>query len=211
MADLEILFPTALHDVQSNPLCATVLAVGRVRRAISVGGADRNVKTVSAHIQHYVNGTLDPTIIKKTRTRILRPVGNAHFLWAAVLKHVSGAHPTRVRLTAEAFEKGNSTPLATRSVDLWLKPNFVVAPTIDWPDTDGYTVQGDEREYFLTYGSSDLPLTAVKLNGVDAHNQEWFIDDDFWWAMYSPAPTGNNQTLLVSNADDDTPRTVNVV
>jgi len=116
-------------------------------------------------------------------------------------------------MTVEAFERGTANPVACSYVDLWLNPNTNGAPTIDWPERDGYTIEGPERDYFVTWGSSNLPITSVTLGSAPAQIVEWYEDVDFWWATFSPgtAPGSmNNVTLLASNADGDGRRTVNV-
>src|SRR5262245_6908974 len=149
LSDLKIVFPSALHGTEKNPLSATFVAVGLVRAVIMDDTKqNRLVNVVRASIRHYrPDGTLGPPV-QQVQSRQLRPFNNPDLLqWAVFFPNAGGSVPMKVKLTVEAFKKGTSDSLASAHVDLWVNPNKDAIPSVDWPEIDGYIIENEERDF----------------------------------------------------------------
>jgi hypothetical protein len=180
-----------------------------VKQVADDTGKPRKVREVRASLQHYANGVPINTSVQ-AMTRAFRPSGDPErVLWVAVVKYPNINVNTRVKLTVEAFERGSADAIASVDFDLLLAPPHFDPPKMDWPDSDGYTLSGDEKSYFVTFGSTDLPITAATVSGVPADNAEWSVADDTWWAAFSNlGATPGNKSITISNADGDKDRPI---
>jgi hypothetical protein len=87
-----------------------------------------------------------------------------------------------------------------------------VAPTYAFPPPN-YTIESDERDRFLPFGASEIPITAASIGSHPADHTDWDQHTNVWWAEFSGLasdPGPGMRYLVVSNADGDVVQNVTI-
>lgn len=240
MAKIEILQPRSKHD-RDLPMPYTFMAVGTVNARV----ADTAVQSVEAILTPCLGGDCSTpgTDVDPVRVQYLSPNGRGRrqLHWFAFFKDVTldPADPQpaqlvkKYRLTVTALDK-DGNPVqdprnANREVDARVtffirvmdraattgEARMEAALTYEFPPDD-YTIEGGERDYFLPFGGSDLPVVSVTLGGKPADHVEWFGDPDFfWWAEFTglatdPGPDTDYDLIVTDTQYEPALRTVHI-
>jgi hypothetical protein len=212
MPNLKIRQPSVLND-QTRHLPPTFLAAGRVQAKVN----GTTVVSVQVVVQTYpLGGPLGheqmpvQKLLKLTRDHYC-----ARLRWIVRLQNVHAGMPQRFRLTVRGLDAASvAVPGVADSVDFWIGsyPGHHPSPSVDFPPS-GYHMTADDKNYFLAWGGSTLPITEASLGSAPATNVEWSgSPDNSWWAEFdgcgvSPGPDADGYWLKVCNAEGCTAST----
>lgn len=86
---------------------------------------------------------------------------------------------------------------------------------IDWPPivNGGYTLSADEKQYFVTYGSTTALATKAEMQGGTLFSAD-YVDtstaDELWWATFPPLTTGGYTLVVYDSQPSSAPCDCNV-
>jgi len=185
---LKIMFPSGAHDVNSKALATKFPIVGRVKKKY-LDPRDGTGRVEVRHITVEVVPLHDGGPSMRATPCVKKELVQAgEIRWHAMINVVvpDGVTPEAL-LIVKAYERDTSTAyLDMASVRVRLKKvNFTaeLAPTFDFPDTNPYLVEGEERDCFVCYGTGN-PEPTVTLGGVGVVDHD--ITGNDWWAMFIP-------------------------
>ncbi|MFO0822351.1 MAG: hypothetical protein U0792_04420 [Gemmataceae bacterium] len=185
MSVLKIFHPSPAHDDRTKPLPRTFIAVGIVPTKIQ--DADGNLNSVQSvtgfvHLCPGANQEEEPIVVGKTLR--LCPTKRPGFLRWVILFKTSLSELHRVRLTVQAFGKGQPRPLAKESVKFWAGPVSHFLPTFLWPAENNYELDPGELPAFICCGDTDHAITSVTLGTTNADYFDWSSQDETWWGEF---------------------------
>lgn len=227
---LKIGFPSAAHADPKKSLPVSngrFIIAGRVLDKVTDAGKDRKIDKIVVTVEHLMDGKPlgEPFAVAQKLSPLRPPVKNdndSRFNWAIIITEGFKLDSGMLRLTISAFEKDNKVAVATDSVDMHVtavdtkKSDKCLSggPTIDWPDTNGYEITGDELSFFPVMGTSELALTTVHIGNNEAYH-EWLEEFSLWWGIFYDLEVnpglGPDYEMIVANADSEAKRIVDLV